>query len=171
MSKAKTERTFTGTRKGGATFEVVTSMSDAECLALLATIPGKFSEDCAFEVGKLKHEGVRPKATLIAWGFRIAEEKAHPPKGITFDPKVIGAFIKARRPLRFTRDGMSFDVGFCGPASKYSGSYRITNGQPYGSPDQAFYGYITPSGEWKPTRAASPEVVNAVVAMLTSLGQ
>jgi len=164
------ERTFTGSRKG-VPFTVETTMNDAECLAHLATIPGKFSEDCAFEIGKLKHAGLRSKETLVAWGFKLAEEKANPPKGVTFDPKVIGKFIAARRPLRFERDGLRFEVGFCGPASKQSGSYRITNGERYGSPYQAFYGYITPAGEWKPTRAATPEVVNAVVSMLSSLGQ
>ena len=164
------ERTFTGSRKGVA-FTVTSRMTDEQVTAHLTAIGGKFAEDCAFEVGKLKHAGLRTKETLVAWGFKLAEERANPPKGIMFDPAMLARFVVARRPLRFQSDGNSFEVGFCGPASKQSGSYRITNGEKYGSPYQAFYGYITPAGEWKPTRAATPEVVNAIVSMLTGFSQ
>jgi hypothetical protein len=148
---------------------VVTELSNSDAIASLKVIGGDFASDCAIEIAKLDYPGMRFKDILVAWGFKLAEEKANPVKGVTFSPAVLKRYIRARKPLAFERDGNTVVVGFCGPASKHSGSYRVTNGQPFGSPTNAFYGYITPAGEWKPTRAATPEIVEIVGGFLNNL--
>lgn len=174
MGKAKTAatRTFQGTRKG-VSFEVVSPLTDREVIAALETIPGTFAADCAAEVEKAGIPGMRVKGNLIAWAHRLAGEKLNPtPKAgaATFDTKAIGKFCRARKPLRFEVDGQPFEMGFCGPNSKNPGFYRLTNGMPFGSPSQAFYGYVKVDGSWTPTRAVTPAIAEAITTFLRSLG-
>lgn len=177
MSKAKaveqSERTFTGTRKGVA-FEVRTKLTDEQAVETLRKMNPEgvgFIEDCAFEIQKMRNK-LRYRDNLVAWGFRMAEEKINGRTGegtVTFDGAKLAKVIRARKPLRFEREGRNYLIAYCGEGSKNHGSFRITNGEAFGSPNNRFFGMINPKGEWKLARAVTDEIKHDVTEVLTAL--
>ena len=159
----KTKRSFTGSRKK-VPFTVETTLTDAEALVALSQMDGDFAKDCAFEIGKLA-QGMKAREVLVAWGFKLAEEGPRKSAVAVQLPVAVLNRVAFRKPLKtLTPAGNPVVIRLCGPKSKNEGSYSITNGGAFGSPENAFYGYATPAGEWKPT-SATPE---GIVKFLTT---
>ena len=153
-----TTRTFQGSRKK-VPFTVKTTMTDEAAIKILAKIEGDFASDCAFEIARMR-EGMKAKEVLVAWGFKLASEGPRKSAAVVLPAGVL-ARVAFRKPLKaLTPAGNPVVVRLCGPRSKHEGSYSITNGGAFGSPENAFYGYATPEGEWKPTSATPEGIVD-----------
>ena len=74
-------------------------------------------------------------------------------------PESILKRVKPRHPMAFVAGTFPVHIRQCGSQSKHSGKFQITDGTGFGG---AFYGYATPEGEWTPTRATPPEVIEAI---------
>lgn len=144
-------------------FNVTTKLTDTEAINLLTGGKGiqpgteseTFAEKCAFEIHKLA-AGFRARGNMIAWGFKLAEEKANPVPASCLSASVL-SMVRFRKPLKGEVDGEPFKVSLCGARSRHSGKYTITDGGPFGQ--NRFYGYAEPNGAWTPARVTPPSVV------------
>jgi hypothetical protein len=161
---------YDGSRKGKASFEVKTTMSDERAIELLTDgkgiapdMPDDFNHKCAFEIHKAAG-GFRASDVLLAWGFRNAEKLAEGPTPTVKLSKKIRDIVAFRKPLKGETDGHPYKVALCGPNSRHQGSYAITDGGPFREGE--FYGYAKKAGrsfEWTPRR----ETPEALIAFLT----
>jgi hypothetical protein len=154
-----------------ADFNVSTKLTDAEAIDHLTggkgITPGTddetFQEKCAFEINK-QANGFRARENMVAWGFKLAEEKAYPRAVLTINPDVAQT-VRFRKPLYGEVEGEPFKIQLAGPNSRHCGSLLITDGGPfrknryYGRADQNDKGTFT----WKPTRE-TPACVIAKLA-------
>lgn len=57
-------------------------------------------------------------------------------------------------------------LSLAGPKSKYHGHIMITDGKPYG--ENKWYGTVSPSGTWTPSKAVTPELRSIIARTLTA---
>lgn len=145
-------------------FEVRTRLTDQEAILELTNGQGiqpgmasdTFESKCAFEIHKQAH-GFGGRSNMIAWGFKLAEEKRNPVAPSKLSEE-IRSMVRFRRPLTGEAEGNPFRVSLCGDRSTHAGEYAITDGGPYGR--NRFYGYAKPDGTWKPTRSTPKAVID-----------
>lgn len=74
----------------------------------------------------------------------------------------IGAFARPPKlTLRVDSIG-KVRIAFCGPRSKYHGSFNVTDGRAFG--DNIFYGRIDSNGNFHPSAHSTPELIAALEA-------
>ena len=141
---------------------VTTNLTDAKAIKLLGGFDGAgFQAECAFEINKMKN-GHKAREGLVAWGFKIAHDLAHPVKPCVLSD-ALQRRVFYRKPLnQLSDDGYPFKVTQCGPRSKHHGKYQIGDGGEY--PRAEFYGYADgETGEWKPTNSCPKSVIEALI--------
>lgn len=162
---ATASRVFEGTRKGQP-FTVTTSLTDAQAIEVLRVGGSEgFAADCAAQIelmglAKERNLPIKVRMNLVAWGFRMAEEKLNRVT-LTLHPSYLSR-VAFRRPLTFAVGDEVVSISICGSTSKHAGKYRVSNGQPFGSPDQKFYGFADPNGTWAATKVTPSTVVEAL---------
>ena len=115
--------------------------------------------------------GKRATGKQWEWIVRLAERATAPKvEPVTINlanitkmfATAIGAF---KRPpslkLKFENIGR-VKIAFCGPRSRYHGSFNVTDGRPFG--ENVFYGRIDSDGNFHPSANATPEFIAALVA-------
>ena len=150
-------------RKRKADFNVTTELSDETAINLLTdgagiepgNVADTFASKCAFEIHKVAN-GFRGRDNMVAWGFKLAEEKANPVAPLVLGDSVL-SLVAFRRPLRGEVNGHPFKVSLCGERSRHCGKYAITDGKAFS--ESQFYGYAEPDGSWSPSRRTPEEVI------------
>jgi hypothetical protein len=155
------KRSFHGKRKG-VPFTHVTKLTNAQAIAKLNARGGSFESDCAFEIGKLACAGARVKSSLVAWGFRLADEKkkrAKPHAAVVLPDGAMTA--RKQKPVDYlTPLGSPIKIRLAGANSKHYGNFLITSGHAFGDPAGVFYGVCDPAGNWKPTAKTPKGIVS-----------
>lgn len=88
---------------------------------------------------------------------------------------VIDLFNKAKQKLKFPKialqleDGRPVVLTVAGAASKAPGTVNITDGKPFGS--NTWYGRVTPSGAWEPSRKADDATQVSMSTLLAMLAK
>lgn len=82
---------------------------------------------------------------------------------------LIELFTEALGKLKFPKikmvvKGYPLRLSLAGPKSKYHGSVIITDGGPYG--DNKWYGAVSPSGTWTPSKAVTEELRSIIARTL-----
>lgn len=143
-SKGKATRTFTGTGRKTGEFTVETTLTDAEAIEVLRSRDNQFAQDCADHI-ELESMGLKARANLVAWGFRLCEQKD---ETVTISPKLL-KLVRFRKPVSGEVNGEPFKLQLHGPGSKHAGQYMITDGEKW--PGNRFYGRATAEGQWRVT--------------------
>lgn len=84
---------------------------------------------------------------------------------------LVDLFTEALGKLKFPKiklevKGYPLRLSLAGPKSKYHGSVIITDGGPYG--DNKWYGAVSPSGTWTPSKSVTPELRSIIARTLTA---
>jgi len=90
-------------------------------------------------------------------------------------PKIAALFTKAASALSYpklrlkTPKGATVLLKLAGTNSRYAGTVTVTNGMPYGDPDNLFYGRIDSLGSLTLSSYASTQYISESTCMLTAL--
>ena len=149
-----------------ANFEVETTLTNAEALAILEKDDSELGKACMMEVRKLDAGTFIVKPNLIAWAFKKASEGIRTNHGVVVLGEHVTSCVSCGNPLPGEVDGHPFLIQQHGARSKYDGQYKISDGVDW--PAGAFYGRAVPNDdgvpEWKPTAATPAAIVEALKA-------
>jgi hypothetical protein len=108
----------------------------------VGSLQGLFGLFAAAKASKLKH----PHIHLTVGGTATM---------IDGKPRIVGG-----KPVKLT---------VAGPQSKNAGSINLTNGIKFGYPGAEWYGTVTPSGDFQPSRSVTPELAGLLLPLLQGL--
>ena len=145
---------------------MTTTLTNEEAIAALrdGSDGVGFASDCAdhIEIMAMREAApahlrakLRVRENLVAWGFRIADEKVN--RVVVMLSETVRKRVAFRKPMRGKVAGECFKVALCGSNSKHTGKYSITDGGPFG--DNRFYGYAEANGTWSPAHVTPEEVI------------
>lgn len=149
----------------GTTVTFVSAFAtDADAALALAGTTSDFGRDLL-----AAHRSGRISERQRGWMHKLATEAAGPRRpagtvpGLALRPVVQLLTLAAAAQKRAPRITLTLGEGrvvltLCGPRSRYAGSVRITNGQPFGTSRDVYYGSIEPDGGAMPSTAWTPEV-------------
>lgn len=159
--------------------EVVADFEKGLLAELTAERDIKFASDLIYGKYGYKNRGYLSESQLkwldIFYKRALGVEEAKPAAEKVGDlHKLVEFFTDALANLKYPKiklelNGYPLKLHLAGPNSKYKGSIMITDGGPYGA--NKWYGVVTPSGEWTPSKQVTPELRNLIARTLKSFSE
>ena len=136
---------------------LMAELSDRDRSFMSDLINGKYGYRAR---GYLSDNQLKWVDVLYKRALGVEPEKAAP-ESVGDLAKLVEFFTDALANLKYPKiklelNGYPLKLHLAGPNSKYKGSIMITDGGPYGS--NKWYGAVSPSGEWTPSKQVTDEL-------------